>query len=302
VERDSSSDDEMSIHSPETITTPVAPYRKARRRAHTIERIESRESRGRPRSKSIKSMVVDSDASDSEPDDDNHETGSKDSSKTSIQLSDVTPAPPPKVKISEASSPMAEISTSPLAVSIPRPSISSAPPRYILRKAYKRIKLQYPLPPVMILHLKRFYGTTSGSMKKIDDFVSFETEFDFTPYVFPIPKKEEKLQYRLTGVVVHLGSINSGQYVILCKTNNSYVSYFYTHKTLPPAVNDVEKAKKKDLNYVPDSVFFAREVPGQDRREWVYASDTTVRAASVDEVLRARAYLLVYEKVKNCVS
>jgi len=48
-------------------------------------------------------------------------------------------------------------------------------------------------------------------MKKIDDFVSFETEFDFTPFVFP-PPKEEKLLYRLTGVVIHLGSINSGQY------------------------------------------------------------------------------------------
>jgi len=40
-----------------------------------------------------------------------------------------------------------------------------------------------------------------------------------------------------------------------------------------------------------------KEEPGQMKREWVYASDTTVRAASIDEVLRARAYLLVYEKI-----
>ena len=72
------------------------------------------------------------------------------------------------------------------------------------------------------------------------------------------------------------------------------MSYFYTHKTLPP-LSDGEKSKKN--NVVPDSEYLAKEEPGQGRREWVYASDTAVRAASLDEVLRARAYLLVYEKI-----
>jgi hypothetical protein len=60
---------------------------------------------------------------------------------------------------------------------------------------------------------------------------------------------------------------------------------------------DADKAKKKDSNVVPDSEYLSKEEPGQSQREWVYASDTAVRAASVDEVLRARAYLLVYEKI-----
>jgi len=63
-----------------------------------------------------------------------------------------------------------------------------------------------------------------------------------------------------------------------------------------PSSSDAEKAKKKDSHVVPDSEHLAQEEPGQTRREWAYASDTAVRAASVDEVLRARAYLLVYEK------
>ena len=50
---------------------------------------------------------------------------------------------------------------------------------------------------------------------------------------------------------------------------------------------------------MPDSDYLTRDEPGQTRREWVYASDTTVRAASIDEVLRARAYLLLYEKVQT---
>jgi hypothetical protein len=73
------------------------------------------------------------------------------------------------------------------------------------------------------------------------------------------------------------------------------VSYFYTHKTLPP-IPEVDK-KKRDVRADRDGEYLSREEPGQSRREWVYASDTTVRAASVEEVLRARAYLLVYEKI-----
>ena len=64
-----------------------------------------------------------------------------------------------------------------------------------------------------------------------------------------------------------------------------------------PLNSEGEKSKKKDLNPAPDNDLLSKREPGQSRREWVYASDTTVRAASVDEVLRARAYLLVYEKV-----
>ena len=187
------------MHSPETITTPVAPIRKVRRRTLTLERPESRvATRGQERPKSPN----ETESSENEVDDEDVSI-SKESSKTSLPSTEnSSPAVP------EAS----DLSTSPV-LTIPRPSIATAPPRYILRKAFKRIKLQNPLPPVMILHLKRFYGTYTGSMKKIDDFVSFETEFDFAPFVFPPTPKKSTLLYRLTGVVIHLGSINSGQYI-----------------------------------------------------------------------------------------
>ena len=77
--------------------------------------------------------------------------------------------------------------------------------------------------------------------------------------------------------------------------DNSYVSYFYTHKTLPPVLEN-DKAKRSSRN-LSDNEYLTKEEPGQLQREWVYASDTTVRAASEEEVLRARAYLLVYEKI-----
>jgi hypothetical protein len=198
------------VNSPEVITTPVAPVRKARKRTLTSPDQEPRgRTRIRERSKSP-APVNETESSGNEVDDEDGLV-SKDSSKTSLHTTDDSIVP--TLKLSDMSAPSLLPQSSP-SVSVPRPSISTAPPRYILRKAFKRIKLQQPLPPVMILHLKRFYGTYSGSMQKIDDFISFDAEFDFTPYVFPPTPKKAKLLYQLTGVVIHLGSINSGQYVL----------------------------------------------------------------------------------------
>jgi Ubiquitin carboxyl-terminal hydrolase len=274
------------MKSPDAIT-PVAPARKARRRTLTLERPESRV---RARAREDAKSLTDSESSGNEVDDEGEQM-SKGSSNTSQHITENSSVP--RLDVSEvATSPI----ITPPSPTIPRPSISTVPPRYMLRKAFKRIKLQNPLPPIMILHLKRFYGTYTGAMKKIDDFVSFETEFDFAPFVFPPIPKESKLLYRLTGVVVHLGSINSGQYFpfVTLHSDRSYVSYFYTHKTLP-LEQDEELGKKGPLATLENNSSPAE--PGQSRREWVYASDTAVRAASKDEVLRARAYLLVYEKI-----
>jgi Ubiquitin carboxyl-terminal hydrolase len=192
------------MHTPDMITTPVAPVRKVRRRALTLD---TQDSRGRTRIRERAKSPTESDSSENDIDD---EDGiiSKDSSKTSLPTTESSSLPTFQLSDLSASAPPAPLPS----LTIPRPSVSTAPPRYILRKAFKRMKLQSPLPPVMILHLKRFYGTYTGSMKKLDDFVSFETEFDFSPFVFPPSPKKSKMLYRLTGVVIHLGSINSGQY------------------------------------------------------------------------------------------
>jgi len=203
----SDSDDDVSMHSPEAITTPVAPVRKVRRRTLTLER---KESRARTRNRES-SPTAEPESSDSDIADDEDGDLSKVSSKTSLPTT--LDSTIPIVEISDLSTGSPVIAERPRsAVTIPRPSIATAPPRYILRKAFKRIKLQNPLPPIMILHLKRFYGAYTGSMKKIDDFVSFDTEFDFAPFVFPPSPNKSKILYTLTGVVIHLGSINSGQY------------------------------------------------------------------------------------------
>lgn len=67
---------------------------------------------------------------------------------------------------------------------------------------------------------------------------------------------------------------------------------------MPPLPESDKKKKETDhVHVAPELELLAKEEPGQERREWVYASDTAVRPAGIEEVLRARAYLLIYEKM-----
>jgi hypothetical protein len=193
-------------------------------------------------------------------------------------------------------------------------SVSEPERQYVLRKAYKRYLFD-SLPPVMVFHLKRFQQvgsrwSVSMSMRKIDDFVSFDEELDIGDFVVP-PEIEEKnenaintehdsmdsmespsknkqhklsTKYRLYGVVVHLGNLYNGHYIAYVLSRNirgegeqygisSYLS------------NDVIN-RARDIGHKTD-----------DQRQWIYCSDSSVRAVSVDEVLKSGAYLLFYERV-----
>ena len=171
------------------------------------------------------------------------------------------------------------------------PSLSSSPeseavrnksgvrPKFLLRKAYKRILFQKPLPKVLVFHLKRFQSTGRGffgSLKKVDDMVKFDDIIDMAPFVTPNTSRpgteveshgEENAStiFQLSGVVVHVGTLHGGH----------YVCYFRTYKTAP-------------LNSQGNK---------SNTREWVFASDSQVRPASAQEVSKARAYLLFYERI-----
>ncbi|GES91448.1 ubiquitin carboxyl-terminal hydrolase 16 [Rhizophagus clarus] len=192
-------------------------------------------------------------------------------------------------------------------------SVSQPERTYILRKAYKRYLFD-SLPPVLVFHLKRFQqvgGRWSVSMKKIDDFVAFDEELDVGDFVVPpeIEKKNEEngvnnghiidgnthslskqnkqhTKYRLYGVVVHLGSLYNGHYIAYVLSRNirgegeQYGLPSFSSDTIR-RVDWIERQKHKTGS----------------QRQWIYCSDNSVRAASVEEVLNSGAYLLFYERV-----
>ncbi|CAG8724694.1 43884_t:CDS:2 [Gigaspora margarita] len=179
------------------------------------------------------------------------------------------------------------------------------PQKYILRKAYKRYLFD-SLPPVLVFHLKRFQqvgGRFSVSMKKIDDFVSFEEEIDVRDFIVPpesegeemededdesgseLPYESRNTKYRLYGVVVHLGSLYNGHYIAYVLSRN--IVPMREQYGIPYLSDDDYKEVEK-----------ISETVGEGQRQWIYCSDGSVRAVNVDEVLKSMAYLLFYEQVQ----
>jgi hypothetical protein len=187
--------------------------------------------------------------------------------------------------------------------------------KFVFRKAYKRYLISQ-LPPTLVLHLKRFEQSGRfGQMRKIEDQVDIPVELDMAPYFVPksdfdeeeekerensdkdesiIQNKEdgeqqqkrESKRYRLYGAVVHMGTLGGGH---------------YTNYVLSSKVDVLDKAAHVNGNKAVEGSQEKKEVEGekddQDCRQWIACSDTSVRQASLKEVLSSRAYLLFYERV-----
>ncbi|RUS13727.1 hypothetical protein BC937DRAFT_94870, partial [Endogone sp. FLAS-F59071] len=200
--------------------------------------------------------------------------------------------------------------------STPKPadekSKSNEEDRFVLRRAYKRYLLRDPLPRVLVCHLKRFQQTGTG-MRKIDEWVEFPEHLDLGGFVAPeedaedceveeeavkeaVKKAEERrgdgkkssTKYKLYSVVVHMGSLMGGH----------YVAYVLSDRV----AGGVETVGEKEENGEgkgedTDIVERARAREACKRREWIYCSDSNVKAASLEEVLGQKAYLLFYERV-----
>ncbi|KAE9390317.1 peptidase C19, ubiquitin carboxyl-terminal hydrolase 2 [Gymnopus androsaceus JB14] len=164
---------------------------------------------------------------------------------------------------------------------------TKAPKPVIMRPAYKRYLVATP-PPILVIHLKRFQQINknpimsfSSGFKKLEDYVAFPEYFDLTPFL--APKKEdfglgkgarddvkERCMYRLYAVVVHIGNMLGGHYI--------------SYTALPDMPTQADSASP------PPS-------PANGRRQWAYISDTVVRLTTLEEVLKAKAYICMYERI-----
>ncbi|KTW31763.1 uncharacterized protein T551_01024 [Pneumocystis jirovecii RU7] len=165
-------------------------------------------------------------------------------------------------------------------------SSDSSKPRSVLSSAFRRFLIDLPLPPILILHLKRFQqliGRLRSSFKKIDTFVDFPETLDLTDYVTPRLRSGPGLLYMLTGVIVHIGTLTHGH----------YASYILTHKIRP--LNEPLSTTLIDSN-LSDSLSSIK-TSQTPLRQWVFANDTLTRPATWDEVRRSVGYLFVYEQI-----
>ncbi|KAF8838935.1 cysteine proteinase [Paxillus ammoniavirescens] len=165
----------------------------------------------------------------------------------------------------------------------------------VMRPAYKRYLIATP-PAILVIHLKRFQQTSkspvvsfSTGFKKLDDYIAFPEHLDLAPFLAPrredyfdskvavgrgrATRRAEPCMYRLYAVVVHIGNMLGGHYV--------------AYTALPSSAPDVTEC--------PDNGKQANS--GKAPRDWAYISDTVVRLSSLDEVLKSKAYICMYERI-----
>jgi ubiquitin C-terminal hydrolase len=170
-----------------------------------------------------------------------------------------------------------------------------------MRPAYKRYLIATP-PPILVIHLKRFQQlsksgvmsfSSAGGFKKLDDYVQFPEHLDLTPFLAPkkeaygLGKKsrtgivqEERCKYCLYAVVVHIGNMLGGHYI-------AYVA-------LPPSAS----TDTSSISSLPSPASSQDEkTAAPTKRMWAYISDTTVHLTTLEEVLKAKAYICMYERV-----
>ncbi|GAA5968122.1 hypothetical protein JCM3765_005857 [Sporobolomyces pararoseus] len=220
----------------------------------------------------------------------------------------------------------------------PQPPLGKAPPkaqRHILRRAHKRYLISpAELPPVLVIHLKRFMQTSKSSLfgsafvnlKKRDDPVSFPKEMDLTPFLAPRGKPPknpwvEEIDQAHKAHWKHWG--HHGK-----KKNGDVASESSSIRAATPPVNgdqpetiELEK-ENQDTKYrlyavvvhfgTIDTGHYAAYVLsnrygkgdkfGQGERKWFFTSDEDVKHVSEAEVLKSKAYMLFYERIPSSSS
>ncbi|KAL7415159.1 hypothetical protein BDY24DRAFT_440099 [Mrakia frigida] len=182
------------------------------------------------------------------------------------------------------------------------------------------------------------FGGFAGNFKKIDTFISFPLVIDVAPFLAPArigapltvanssAKKRagkevvDAVPYHLSAIVVHLGTMGQGHYVsyVLSSPDDPPPHHTPSSSPNPPAspstvplpLSNVTSQESLPLPGSSSSKSHhhphfrhgkkhpEREV---DPRVWWYCSDTLVQQVPVEEVLKAKAYLLFFQKTQTTV-
>ncbi|GAA5886814.1 hypothetical protein JCM16303_005714 [Sporobolomyces ruberrimus] len=218
----------------------------------------------------------------------------------------------------------------------PSAPLGKAPPkaqRHILRRAHKRYLISpAEVPPVLVIHLKRFMQTSKSSLfgsafvnlKKRDDPVSFPKEMDLTPFLAPRGKppknpwveeidQAHKAHWKHWG---HHGVKKKGGVSEDFPSDNS--SSVATPPLDGPETIELERENQDTkyrlyavvvhfgtidtghyAAYVLSNRYGKGEKAGQSERKWFFTSDEDVHHVTEAEVLKSKAYMLFYERIPS---
>jgi len=93
-------------------------------------------------------------------------------------------------------------------------------------------------------------------------------------------KDAERCMYRLYAVVVHIGNMLGGHYI--------------AYTALPSPTPSPTEPKQDSTPTIPTA---DSSTSVTSERQWAYISDTIVRLTSLEEVLKAKAYICMYERI-----
>ncbi|KAI9062188.1 cysteine proteinase [Trametes sanguinea] len=277
---------------------------------------------GRSRDGKKESGTFSGDSSDDELDDSDSEASARSDGSASPSVS---PSATPNSSVEKLTNASRSPQTSPrprdrvpsgagqtgTATKIPRSK------QVIMRKMYKRYLISTP-PPILVIHLKRFQQmakvhtiSLSGGFKKLDDFVAFPEYLDLAPFLAPkradfthdkdeghkSKRKREKCMYRLYAVVVHIGNMLGGHYVAYTALPQNSSQPPQQSSGAPPPASNAESEKSATPSLTSQESRSSQSSEPRQPRKWAYISDTVVRLATLEEVLKAKAYICMYERI-----
>lgn len=150
----------------------------------------------------------------------------------------------------------------------------------VLRDARCRYYLN-TLPPVLVVHLKRFSQNYRGFPQKDKRSINYPVHLDLDPFTIGGSGN----RYKLFGVVDHSGSLNRGHYTAYVRKRDTSLDKEFTNQTIP-LNSQIKLLGQINSERAGDS--------GIDK--WYFCNDERISDTSVKRVLDADAYLLFYER------
>ena len=164
--------------------------------------------------------------------------------------------------------------------------------------AYKQFRIK-TLPPVLTIHLQRFYQSKLG-LQKVGRNIKFPLVLDMSPFCVSdtsIPKDcNGKILYGLRGIVDHTGRITAGHYaayVNIADWNDNTKST--TTEERSEGISSTYEPMDTDPPQQNEELPQALESNFTD--EWYFISDSSYNETDRSHVLNSQAYILFYERL-----